>query len=78
MSLYMMILAGIGAGILLVSFFYTLSLFRSRGVVAEHDSKIPENVQEHPYLRNPVFLTYIIAAALVGLLIIIYAFSGPW
>ncbi|MRX73783.1 hypothetical protein GJU40_16700 [Bacillus lacus] len=40
---------------------------------SEHDTDINPKVQAHPYLRNPIFLTYLITAALITAYIIYMA-----
>lgn len=42
---------------------------------SEYDEEIHENIQRHPILLNPVFLTYIIAIAAILVYIIYLAFS---
>ncbi|MFE8703508.1 hypothetical protein ACFYKX_23370 [Cytobacillus sp. FJAT-54145] len=70
MSQYMFILMVISIGVLVFSLGYTLAVARNqkalKGVL---DSSIPEKVQEHAYIRNPIFLTYAIMVALVALII---------
>ncbi|RFU69952.1 hypothetical protein D0463_00930 [Bacillus sp. V59.32b] len=44
-------------GIILVSLIYTISAGRTqKAMKGEFDSQLNENVQNHPYLRNPIFL----------------------
>ncbi|MCM2535123.1 hypothetical protein NDK43_25770 [Neobacillus pocheonensis] len=42
---------------------------------SEYDKEIHENIQRHPILLNPVFLTYIIAIGAVLVYIIYLAFT---
>jgi hypothetical protein len=56
-------------GIVLVSLVYTLSVGRTQKVLkGEYDEQIDDKVQNHPYLRNPVFL----AIAFFVLFIFVY------
>lgn len=45
---------------------------------SEYDTEINEKVQDHPYILNPVFLTYAIAAVLVIAYIIYNAVATSW
>lgn len=79
MSEYMSLLLLIGMGVLLVSLIYTWNIARTRkNLRGVTDSKIHEEVEEHPYLRNPIFLTYIIMFVLVILIIVYYATNYNW
>ncbi|WP_243293057.1 hypothetical protein [Bacillus sp. FJAT-47783] len=40
---------------------------------SEFDSKINEKVQEHPYIRNPIFLAYVIG---IGVVIVYLIYMG--
>ncbi|WML49423.1 hypothetical protein RCG23_05230 [Neobacillus sp. PS3-34] len=63
-------------GILAVSLLYTWYLTRQQKVVeGELDSKIEKPVQQHAYLRNPIFLSYGVFFALVLLIILFVAFN---
>ncbi|WP_044893936.1 hypothetical protein [Bacillus alveayuensis] len=64
--------------IAVVGLIYTYSLGRKQKLQGEYDTEINEKVQEHPYLRNPVFLTYIIAAGLAVISIIYFALNYEW
>lgn len=62
------------AGIVAYSLYYTLVIVRSQKVAKEFDAPIAEKVQEHPYLRNPIFIAYIVFAVIVVGIIIYFAF----
>lgn len=69
----MMILVAI---ILALALVYTIYLTKQqKAVEGQIDSKIPKAVQEHVYLRNPVFLSYVLFFALVLLTIIFVALT---
>ncbi|WP_168413173.1 hypothetical protein [Bacillus salacetis] len=71
MSSFVLILLLIAAGVLAASLLYTFKVARQQKALKnELDTEIPEKVQDHPYSRNPIFLTYLIAAVLVILFII--------
>lgn len=53
-------------GIVLVSLIYTLIVGRTQKVMkGEFDTQIDEKVQNHPYLRNPIFLAFALFFVLV-------------
>lgn len=71
MSSFIMVLMFISAGVLVLSFLYTLKVARQQKALKnELDTDLPDKVQEHPYTKNPIFLTSLIAAVLVILFII--------
>lgn len=78
MSLFTTVLLFIAMGILTVALFYTWTLAKSQKVKENIDTKIPAAVQEHAYLRNPVFLTYGIFFVLVILIIIYFTQTTNW
>jgi hypothetical protein len=60
LSKFIWILMILAIGIVLASLIYTLTIARAqKAVKGEYDSPINENVQSHPYLRNPIFLSII-------------------
>nr|WP_111643543.1 hypothetical protein [Anoxybacillus vitaminiphilus] len=61
-----------------VGFIYTYSIGRNQKLQGEYDTEINEKVQEHPYLRNPVFLAYIIAGGAALVSIIYFALNYSW
>ncbi|WP_147531777.1 hypothetical protein [Bacillus marasmi] len=72
-------LLGVAMAILAVSLIYTFMLGRQqKALKSEMDSKIPHPVQDHIYMRNPVFLTYAIFFALVLLIIVFFAGTMNW
>ncbi|WP_240189927.1 MULTISPECIES: hypothetical protein [Bacillaceae] len=71
MSSFVLILMLISAGLLILSLLYTFKVARQQKALKnELDTDLPDKVQEHPYTKNPIFLTYLIAAVLVILFII--------
>jgi hypothetical protein len=78
MSMFTTVLLFIAMGILAVSLFYTWTLAKGQKARGNIDSKIPTAVQDHAYIRNPVFLTYGIFFALVILVIIFFAQTTNW
>jgi len=73
MSNYMTILTYIAVGISLLSLFYTLRVAKTQKVIkGSNDTQITDKVQKHPYIRNPVFLAFIIFFVLL-IFIIAYA-----
>jgi hypothetical protein len=60
MSTFIWILMLIVIGIILVSLIYTLRTAKTQKVLkGEYDTQINENVEGHPYVRNPVFLAIV-------------------
>jgi hypothetical protein len=59
--------------IAVIAFVYTYRLGRQQKWQEELDAPIPKAVQEHAYLRNPVFLAYLLAALLVAVAILYLA-----
>jgi len=79
MTYLTMVLGVIALLILATSLIYT---FKVGKLVSErkakYDTQINERVQDHPYTRNPVFLTYLIAAVLSLAYIFYLAFTISW
>lgn len=72
MSIFTTMLLLAGAGVLVAGLFYTWSFGKGqKRSNANLDSQVPGVVQEHAYIRNPVFLTYIIVIS-IALLIVVY------
>ncbi|AGK52890.1 hypothetical protein [Bacillus sp. 1NLA3E] len=79
MSSYTTILLGLAMAILALSFIYTLILAKGQKVLkSELDTKIPHQVQNHAYFRNPIFLTYAIFFVLIILIVIFFAQTSNW
>ncbi|CAM3805716.1 hypothetical protein GCM10009865_30530 [Aeromicrobium ponti] len=79
MSMYMMIILLIGAGILVYSLVYTLFVAKERKAVrGDIDTELPDNVQKHAYLRNPVFLTYFIFFLILIPMVIYFSLTWNW
>lgn len=76
MNLFVNALSIVIFGILAVSLISTWSLARKqKAVEGEIDTQIPKPVQEHVYMRNPIFLAYIIFFALVLFIILFVAIT---
>ncbi|MGX6442122.1 hypothetical protein ACWM35_02655 [Neobacillus sp. K501] len=76
MNLLVNVLSIVIFGILAVSLISTWSLARKqKAVEGEIDTQIPKHVQEHVYMRNPIFLAYIIFFALVLFIILFVAIT---
>ncbi|WP_064092369.1 hypothetical protein [Rossellomorea aquimaris] len=71
MSIYMIVLSLIVIGIAGYSLVYTFRIAgQEKRLKGEYDTDIPEVVKEHPYIRNPVFVSILIATILITLFII--------
>jgi hypothetical protein len=57
---------------------YTYKIGRRQKLQREYDTEISEKVEEHPYIRNPVFLAYIIGIGLVIAYMIYIAMNSTW
>lgn len=76
MNLLVNVLSIVIFGILAVSLIYTWSIARQQKTVeGEIDTQIAKPVQEHVYMRNPIFLSYIIFFALVLFIILFVAIT---
>jgi hypothetical protein len=74
MSTYFWILSLIVVVIIGFSFVYTTIIVKNqKNIKGEFDSQISEKVQEHPYIRNPIFIAYLVFGGLL-LLYIFYLF----
>ncbi|WP_210366347.1 hypothetical protein [Bacillus sp. REN3] len=74
MGTYMSMLLILGAGVVVISLFYTWSIAKEQKKRTSNlDSSIPAEVKEHAYIRNPVFLTYIIVISIALLFIVYFA-----
>lgn len=79
MTMLDMVLMVLGLLILVGGLFYTLKLGKNTKYQTEgYDTEIHDKVKDHPFTRNPVFLTYIIAAILTLVFIAYYALSSRW
>ncbi|KAB7707897.1 hypothetical protein F9802_04060 [Bacillus aerolatus] len=73
--LSLLILAVVAVAVVLI--LYTVKVLKQQSVVkAGMDEPIPKNVQQHPYVKNPVFWAYLIGAALI--LGVIFYFAAQW
>ncbi|MBB5323861.1 cbb3-type cytochrome oxidase subunit 3 [Anoxybacillus tepidamans] len=64
--------------IAVIGFVYTYSLGRRQKLQEEHDAPVNEKIQEHPYIRNPVLLAYLLAGLLAAGSIIYLAMNTGW
>jgi hypothetical protein len=49
-----------------------------KAVKGDIDAELPDNVQKHAYIRNPIFLTYVIFFGIVLVMIIYFALTWNW
>ncbi|MBK5445718.1 hypothetical protein ACWF7H_05335 [Peribacillus butanolivorans] len=75
MSTYIWILLIVVIIMALYLLFYTYSVAKTQKVKERYDSSIDESVKEHPYLRNPVFVSLFIGTILIAGFIFYYAFQ---
>ncbi|PJN86977.1 MULTISPECIES: hypothetical protein [Bacillaceae] len=75
MSTYIWILLIVVTVMALYLLFYTYSVARAQKVKARYDSTIDDAVKEHPYLKNPIFVSLIVGTLLVAGFIFYYAFQ---
>lgn len=71
MSMYTLILLLVSLGILLFSLIYTMLIMKEQKAIKGNlDSQVSQQVQDHAYIRNPIFLAYAIFFALLILTIV--------
>ncbi|MFD4815432.1 hypothetical protein [Peribacillus butanolivorans] len=75
MSTYIWILLIVVIIMALYLLFYTYSVAKTQKAKERYDSSIDESVKEHPYLRNPVFVSLFIGTILIAGFIFYYAFQ---
>ncbi|WP_240794213.1 hypothetical protein [Bacillus sp. BHET2] len=74
MSIFMLVLALIVLGIAGYSLVYTFRIAgQEKQLKGEFDTDIPDVVKEHPYIRNPVFLSILIGSILITLFIVYWS-----
>jgi hypothetical protein len=79
MTMLDIVLAVLAIIILVIGFFYTFNISKNTKYQTNgYDTEINEKVQAHPFIRNPIFLTYIIAAVLVIGYIVFRAVTSQW
>lgn len=79
MGMYFTVLLIISIGLIGFALGYTLIVVKQQRVLkGELDTQIPPEVKRHPYLRNPIFLSYGIFFLIVIIVVILYAikYSG--
>lgn len=70
--MYIWMLMIVMAGVVGYSLYYTLVISKSQKTAKEFDGPIDEKVQEHPYMRNPIFIAYIVMAVIFAGLILYF------
>jgi hypothetical protein len=76
MSIYIILLTLIAAGVAGYSIYYTFRIAgQEKKLKGEFDTDIPEAVKEHPYTRNPVFLAIIVFTVFVVVMILYLSFK---
>ncbi|WP_100330749.1 hypothetical protein [Bacillus xiapuensis] len=66
MSVYMMVLIFVVIATVVFSVFYTFRVLKQQQAVKEGlDQPVPNAVQGHPYLKNPIFWSYLIGFGLL-------------
>ncbi|MGM0873404.1 MAG: hypothetical protein ACQEWV_01155 [Bacillota bacterium] len=79
MSYLTMVLGVIVLLVLATSLFYTVRVGKLVSARKSNvDTQINEKVQDHPYIRNPVFLAYVIAGLLALAFIFYLANTIYW
>ncbi len=74
MSIYMTMLLLAGLGVVAAGLFYTWIFGKAQKRASGNlDSQVPGAVQEHAYIRNPIFLTYIIVISIALLFVVYFA-----
>ncbi|HYK74360.1 MAG TPA: hypothetical protein VEV44_14795 [Pseudoneobacillus sp.] len=58
------VLSIIAVIVLSIGLLYTAKVSRRQKYQGEYDAQISEKIQDHPIIRNPVFLAYIIGIGL--------------
>lgn len=79
LGMYFTILMIISVGLIGFALGYTFIVLKQQRVLkSELDTQIPEVVQRHPYLRNPIFLSFGIFFLVAFIAIILYGikYSG--
>lgn len=66
----------VAAVVLSAGLLYTLRVARRQRYQGEYDAEISEKIQDHPVIRNPVFLAYLLFFALVLSLIVYVTISS--
>ncbi|MFD1735617.1 hypothetical protein ACFSCX_03480 [Bacillus salitolerans] len=79
MTMLDIVLAVLGTIILITGLFYTFNISKNTKYQTNgYDTEVNPKVQDHPYTRNPIFLTYIIAGVLIIGYIIFRALTSQW
>jgi ABC-type Fe3+ transport system permease subunit len=79
MTMLDVVLSVVALLILIIGLWYTLNIAKNtKNKTDGYDTEINENVQAHPYTRNPVFLAYIIGALVFFVFLAYYALSMRW
>ncbi|MFZ3589457.1 hypothetical protein ACOI1C_09280 [Bacillus sp. DJP31] len=79
MTMLTAVLSVLALLILVIGFFYTMKIAKNtKYQTGGYDTEINEKVQDHPFIRNPIFLAYLVAASLIIAFIAYYALSSKW
>ncbi|KZM56251.1 hypothetical protein P9246_13420 [Aeribacillus pallidus] len=74
-----LIISGVFLLVLLVGLFYTLQVGRQMEKrQSEYDTEVSEKVEKRPYIRNPIFIAYIVLIAFALFYIFYISFSTTW
>ncbi|MBA2877802.1 MULTISPECIES: hypothetical protein [Anoxybacillus] len=55
----------VASGVLVGGLVYTYQVGKRQKVQGEYDAPVSEKVAAHPYVRNPIFIAYIVFVALL-------------
>ncbi|MEL3973094.1 hypothetical protein AAEO50_12480 [Rossellomorea oryzaecorticis] len=76
MSMFIILLSLIAIGVAGYSVYYTFKIAgQEKRLKGEFDTDIPENVKQHPYMRNPVFLAILVFTVFVVVMILYLSFN---
>lgn len=79
MGMETIVLIGLVTGIAVISLVFTLAVARGqKQLKGEIDTPIDKSVKQNVYLRNPIFLAYVIFFVLTILTIIFFAKGANW
>ncbi len=74
MSIYIILLSLIVIAIAGYSLVYTFRIAgQQKRLDGDFDTDIPDVVKDHPFIRNPIFVSFMVAAVLITLFIIYWA-----
>ena len=74
MSIYIILLSLIVIAIAGYSLVYTFRIAgQQKRLDGDFDTDIPDVVKDHPFIRNPIFVSFMVATVLITLFIIYWA-----